>query len=201
MFHHEHTNIDTYYVFFYFWQLFMKIKSVKAFTLIEILVGISIISIMALGISQMNFSRLSDNQKLDIELSKITSIIEETRNNALIGRWLGTNLVNPDSWNIQISNNSSSGTINVLYNSWGARVNYKSYSVQKPFSIIEISCKNVDWNSTGTSSNVLLWYTWANAGVDLWCSSDSSILDIQVWNSRLNKDIHIETITNIIEVK
>lgn len=179
----------------------MKIKSAKAFTLMEILVGISIISIMAIGISQINLNRLSDRQKLDIELSKITSLIEETRNNALIGRWVGTNLVTPDSWNINISNNSSSGTLNISHYSWWTNINYKNYTIQKPFSIMEISCRNIDWVSTGTGNNILIWYTWATVGIDSWCGSDASILDIQVWNPNFYKNIHIETVTNIIEVK
>jgi len=58
----------------------------RAFTLPELLVAIAVISVLALGISQFNFNRLSQKQQIEIEVVKLISLIEDVRNNALIGR-------------------------------------------------------------------------------------------------------------------
>jgi hypothetical protein len=44
----------------------------------------ALIGVIAIGISRLNFNRLSDMQRIEIETTAISSILEETRNNALI---------------------------------------------------------------------------------------------------------------------
>jgi len=96
--------------FLFFDNTFMRRKNHKAaFTLAELLVTISIITILALGISNVNFARLSQNQQVSIEAIKISNLIEEARNNALIGKGIWENLY--WVWNL-----SQSITINSL--SW-----------------------------------------------------------------------------------
>ncbi|USN58466.1 MAG: prepilin-type N-terminal cleavage/methylation domain-containing protein [Candidatus Peribacteria bacterium] len=64
----------------------MKNYRRRGFTLIEILVAISIISILSIGASQVNWSRISEAQKIDSYRGDIKTAIEEVRNNALIGK-------------------------------------------------------------------------------------------------------------------
>jgi prepilin-type N-terminal cleavage/methylation domain-containing protein len=64
----------------------MKIHRHKAFTLAEILVVMVIITFIGIAASRLNFSRLSLNEKLNIEVLKINNIFQEVKNNSLIGR-------------------------------------------------------------------------------------------------------------------
>ncbi len=182
----------------YFWQQFMQAKYTKWFTLIEILVAIALIAMVALGVSKLDFHRLSEKQKLDIELSKASNIIEETRNNALIWRWVDNPLKTPDAWKIEIDTHNES--IKVAYRMSWIQEDYQTYIIEKPFSIMQINCRDIDWNSTNTGSSISLWYTGSLAGIDTWCDADASMVDIQIWNNGLNQILHIETLTNIIEV-
>ena len=63
-----------------------KYTSRKAFTLIEIMVVIVIIGIVSVGMSNFNFNRLTEAQKVSIATSEIVNMLEEIRNNALIGK-------------------------------------------------------------------------------------------------------------------
>jgi len=72
-------------------QIFTKkiMKNSKnAFTIIELLIIIALISILVLGVMNINFNRQGDGQKLDMFTNQIYSTIELVRNNALMGRWI-----------------------------------------------------------------------------------------------------------------
>jgi len=61
----------------------MKIQK-NAFTLTEILVVIGVIGILALGVSQINLSRISQNELLATEVVRLVASMEEMRNNATV---------------------------------------------------------------------------------------------------------------------
>ncbi|MDD2871604.1 MAG: prepilin-type N-terminal cleavage/methylation domain-containing protein [Candidatus Gracilibacteria bacterium] len=86
------------------------IKARNAFTLAELMVGITIISILAIGVSNINFNRLNTKQKLEIFTNNIKTDFETIRNNALSGKGIGANLDVPQKWKIDYSMNNS-GTI------------------------------------------------------------------------------------------
>lgn len=82
--------LKVYIVILYYFLLpdnfLMRHSNSSAFTLAEILVIMVIIAIIALWSSTLNFNKMSQKQQLDIEMQKIVNIIEETRNNALLGK-------------------------------------------------------------------------------------------------------------------
>lgn len=149
-----------------------KKNSLYAFTLAELLVTITIISLILLAGSSFNFSRLSQEEKINIETIKIISIIEESRNNALIGKWVWVDLETPDSWNISISpeNNWNVESNYTLSNSgtWS----YLSWNGVDPFWIFNMLCLRHDASQEDITTPLTLEFSWDSAKL-LWCSDES----------------------------
>lgn len=170
-----------------------------AFTLTEIIVSITIISIMALWISKLDFSRLSQKQQIDIEVIKIVSIFEEIRNNSFLWRWVGWAM--PSSWEINFSQ-AANWSINTTYN---GSTSYPQWDWASPalFSILNITCWNLDWSSNGilTAGWIL---TFNNGTIDIsgiGCNNTSYrklIIEYGLWT--LKRTITINTLSGIIEV-
>lgn len=78
-------------------------NTIKAFTLIEILVGISIISIILLWVTSIDYNALNNKQKLEIFTNDVKAHFENIRNNALAGKWIGVNLDVPKVRKIEYS--------------------------------------------------------------------------------------------------
>lgn len=173
--------------------------SPSAFTLAELLVVMSIIGILALWISNINFSRLSQKQQVSIESIKIVNLIEEARNNALIWKWVGVSLTTPDSWSIVLENNSSSGSLQSTYLS-GTSIAYSSWDSPFPFSISNLECRRLDDSADSSSWPFTLTFT----GSVWWISgcSDNTYkkikFDYGVWS--LTQNITINTLSWVIEV-
>ncbi len=173
----------------------------KWYSLVELSVIIAVITIIAIWASRINFNRLSSKQKLDIFSNKIISKIETTRNNALLWKWIWTNLVIPNKWKIEISSNNS-WTINSSYYDWTNWYLYNEDSliVTSPFYINNIRCSSL----TGVISN-LSWTTWSIfiSWWDLslsWCTNTNDKileLDVTFWSFR--NRITINTLNWLIE--
>lgn len=74
-----------------------------AFTLIEIMIVLLIISVLTFWVSNIQWNTLSDIQKSSIFKNRIVSHIETVRNNSLFGKSITQNAVLPDVWRIDIS--------------------------------------------------------------------------------------------------
>lgn len=172
----------------------------RAFTLIEVLVVISVIGIITLWISSLDFNRLSQSQKIDIEISKIHSIFEEVRNNSLIGKWVWTNLQTPSSWEMSFENTSSSGSIDINYISASLQ-DYREWESPFPFAILNMQCKNLNYSNQDTLSTALLSFSGSNISLSSPdCTIDKpKILEIEygIWTN--TKTISINTLSGIIE--
>ncbi|MDD4151726.1 MAG: type II secretion system protein [Candidatus Gracilibacteria bacterium] len=125
----------------------------NAFTLIELLVVITIIGILLVGLSKVDISKGQEKEKSLAFSQKIQTILETTRNNALIGKGIGTNLVVPNAWKIEISKqnivNGGSGIINSYYSTGGNRNPYESLKTDKYYEINKIECINLDGSYIG----------------------------------------------------
>jgi prepilin-type N-terminal cleavage/methylation domain-containing protein len=177
-----------------------KRTSLSAFTIAELLVVMAIISILALWISRINFQRLSQNQQISIETAKIVNLIEEARNNALIGKWVGVDLITPESWSIVIENDSSSGSLTSRYLSWWTLTWTTVLDSPFPFSINNLECRPLN-NTAGISSwSFTLTFTWSVGGISGCSNSNYKIISFDYWVWTLNKNININTLSWIIEV-
>jgi prepilin-type N-terminal cleavage/methylation domain-containing protein len=59
-------------------------KLTTAFTLIELMITIAIIAIIILSLNNIDFNKMSSNQRLDMFTNSIITNIENIRNNALL---------------------------------------------------------------------------------------------------------------------
>ena len=186
--------------FLFFDNTFMRRKNHKAaFTLAELLVTISIITILALGISNVNFARLSQNQQVSIEAIKISNLIEEARNNALIGKGIWENLITPESWSVSIENSSSSGSLQVTYFSWSS-ISYDQWSAPFPFTISNLECQRLNGSTDARSGPLIITFT-GSLGWVSGCSDNTYKkikFDYWVWN--LSQSITINSLSWVIEI-
>lgn len=170
------------------------------FTLVELMVWIAIISLMALWVSSIDFQRLSQNQKTQIELVKVLNIIEEARNNAMIWRGIGTNLDTPDSWSV-ILDTSDSWSIESIWTLWFATWSLRLWEAKNPIIISNMRCQSIDGLVDDTASNsvVSIVYNGSNAQL-VWCNDNSFkkiVFDIGSWEN--TKEISVNAVTGIIE--
>lgn len=177
-------------------------KNTTGFTLIELMVVIAIIAFMALAITQIDFNRMSDNQRVDLFTNEIVSKLETIRNNALIGKWVWVNIETPDLWNIQVDD-TGSGSITSSYRVWVISTNYPELSVNPSawYDISEIKCLQLD----GTSEDVVWTITLPINGNKfeglLWCSNTNyKVLEFTAGYKSFENTISINTLSWLIEV-
>ncbi len=146
-----------------------KTSTVPGFTLIEILTVIALLSIVALGVSQVNFARQSQKEIVKIESQGIVSVLEEIRDNSLIGRAVdfSSTIVTPDSWEITIDTNNH-WSIDIFYNSGTPYI--LQWNGESPYSIFNLTCSNLDATNTQTTSNIDIEYIWDTAKITQGCS-------------------------------
>jgi prepilin-type N-terminal cleavage/methylation domain-containing protein len=70
----------------YFMIIFQKTRKSAAFTLIEILVVISIMGILAVTASGFNFNKKTEIEKRDRFVSSISNLINKAKTDAMLGR-------------------------------------------------------------------------------------------------------------------
>jgi len=80
-----------------------KIKNTTWLTLIEIIVVITLIGLLSLGATSVDFSRLSVRQEHEIFTNDIITKFDTVRNFAFQGRGIWVNLDTPDQWNLEIT--------------------------------------------------------------------------------------------------
>jgi len=180
---------------------------VSAFTLVELLVAIALISILALWFSQMSFNRLSQKQELSISANSLLSKVSELRDNALIWRSVlsGSTLTSPEGWEMRISNDSSSWSMSWSYSllwdfSDSISLTGSLWNSKTPFSIESIDCLAIDGS---VSQSDLPWasirFFWSN-NMELRCWSlvldpTEKILTVRYGAWSITETIEINTLT------
>lgn len=172
-------------------QLLLKTK--KWFTLVELLVVITIITILSIMATNLDFNKKTSKEKAERFMNQVVSIIDTEKINSKIWRWIKiwSGIVNIDFAKIKIS----TWSINVLYytgNSisslnfaWsGASIKYPYYK-ESLYEINLIQFLNSSWSVINTAS------PWKN--LDIIFSSDNIYLS---WS-----DIANTSYTNMVWFK
>ena len=181
----------------------MKKKSPSAFTLIELLVVIAIVAIIALWITKLNFNTISDKQKLKIVATKIISNFETVRWNALMWKWIWTNLDIPESYQIDFSTTWS----------WNITTQYLSGTLQTYTDIIplnfwsnfnevsKIECAKLD-NSTGPLLNntVSIIIKWGRLSLTGCTDVTSKKINIEIKRKQFTETIQVNTLNGLISL-
>lgn len=187
----------------------MKKFKNNAFTLIELMVVISIIAILILGSNFLSFNNISNKEKLNTKIIQINSQIETIRNNALLWKWIWTNLIVPKKYKIDFSTNGS-GQILYSYLSWATYQKYNLFDKKIDFSnqfesISEINCLKLDWWTWSNSplQNTETWTIFiegANMTLSWNCDTNTKILDLTIKRKQDTKKIQINTLNWLIEI-
>jgi prepilin-type N-terminal cleavage/methylation domain-containing protein len=179
-----------------------KFKIKKAFTLIELMVILAILSIVIWVWSQVNFNEIWDDNRLTIFNNKIISQYETLRNNTLLWKWIDSNIGVPDEWRINYST-SGSWVITPSYSSWASWVTYSGWILTPAafHEIRDIECLDLSKASLGTWSSAEITINWND--FTLWwdCNWASRILKFTTVFKWDTSDIHINIINWLIEVQ
>lgn len=174
-------------------------KHIHGFTLIEMIVVITLIGIFTLGITNIDFSRLSVRQKHEIFTNDIITNIETVRNFAFQGKGIGASLETPDQWSIEISANGN-GAILTQY-SWGINGIYEptSFVVPNGYEITNLLCTDLERNSVENISGTgTIIFTNTTASL-IWCDPRLKVMELTAQHSGYSHTIEINTINGIIQ--
>lgn len=177
------------------------IKNNNWFSLIELLVVIAIIGIIVVWASRIDFNPQIDKQNFDMFTNNVFTSIETVRNNALLGKWVGSGSIftHPEKWVIKLSS-VWTGSIQAEYQSgtniyplWDFRVDFVNQNTK----ISELRCKSIDGPSlTGSLIDIeISGKTMSFSG----CSNDQKILQIKTEYKNFHKVIEVNSITWLIE--
>jgi prepilin-type N-terminal cleavage/methylation domain-containing protein len=189
---------------------FIKVKN--AFTLVELLVWVTIIGIISLWVSSLNFNRLSNKQNLEIFTNSIKTNFETIRNNSLEWKWIWANIDVPNLWKIDYSLNNGGKIISYISNNkWITWINNSSIPLKTGYSIKTIKCWKLgeaesiysDLTNTWTWSIIFNWinikldFNW-----DITCNwNNHKILKLIIDYKWITKSIKINSINWLIETK
>lgn len=168
-----------------------------AFTLAEIVIAVAIVSIISIWVANINFSRLSVKEKVAIETNKVKSIIETARNNALIGRWVGTNLETPEYWELEFDANNN--TIKSSYFT-GSLQTFENHQIPNTQEIAELRCYNIDRSNSATWTIMKLEVKWPKMEIKNGCSpTNGQIIELDIASATEQETITINALSGIIE--
>ena len=188
----------------------MRKNNFNAFTLIELMVVIAIIAILILGSNFLSFNKVSNKQKLETNVIRINSHFEEIRNNALLWKWIWTNLFVPEEYKIEFST-TWSWIIKNTYLSWWIYYDYNLFEKNINFSdrfdsISEIKCFKLNtltaentFNSWSTNTWTI-FIKWANMTLSWSCNATTKILEVTIKRKNDTKKIQINTLNWLIEI-
>lgn len=177
-------------------------KGLQGFTLVELLVVITILWIIGYWVTTINFNRITDKQKAAIFSNKITSSIEWVRNMILIGKSVDSTWFVPQEWSINLPINTPNSQITPQYlDSSSSLVNYQQllYTLKQWEIIRSIQCKTIDGTSS-TRSSWILTITFSKNTTTFNCNSpDERIVEILIEFQSKPLTIVFNWISNIVE--
>ena len=173
-----------------------------AFTLVELMVWITLIGILIVWTSNIDFNRLNSKQNLEIFTNNLKNNIEKIRNNSLSGKWILSNSYVPEKWKIEYSTSNSWTIISSTYN-WTDWTKYEENNFLNGYNISKINClqinKTVDEDIS--SSTWTIEFEWSKLKLN-WCTNTSSkILEIVVNYRWYKKILQVNSLNWLIEIK
>jgi prepilin-type N-terminal cleavage/methylation domain-containing protein len=183
-----------------------KNLSKKAFTIIELLVVIVIISIITIWLSNINFKWQQDKEELEKKVNKIISIFEEIQTNSLL--WKSEkNYKIPEKRKITFATWANNEFIlEKFYLSWTTWNSIEKTTLKKPwFFVTNFYCSELN-NPTSTWSFSNSWeiiFQWAKLSLSGSYCSENKFQKLEI-NFRLrdfNKKIIFNTLSWNIEKK
>lgn len=170
----------------------MKNNKKSAFTLLELIVTIGLISLIAVGGSSLILRWWDNKQRIDSFANETYSQIEQIRNLALFGKTLDNWNIKPEAWRILVSNNWTWKLIS-QYFSWSNRSNYEELNIKEDYYIwdleIDYLLNSVD-KCSYTWSLVWTWeiiFSWSNISIN-------DLSDTTTCNDKHKKILRFETI-------
>lgn len=173
----------------------------KAFTIIELLVWVAIISIITLWITNLYSSKIPDRQRLDIFASKVISKFDTIKNYSLVWKWVWKSLVTPKYYLIELSKSGS--YLKSFYNTWWINNIYYDqmslYPFWESYKIHSIKCKNLDSTNTSIINKLDLKYEGANITLS-WCIDDfQKVIEIELYYKGFKNLLRLNTISWVLE--
>ncbi len=169
------------------------------------MVVIALIWIIALATTRINFTKLSNKERLNGFFYKIKNNFETTTNNALIWKAIKDwwNIIVPKQWRIEL-NNSDKWSIKTYFidDTWNP-IEYTMQNIIPDDNYsISIACKKINTTSTWTLLNtwVIIIESWT-LNLSSWCDSDKKELQITAKYKNNEKIFTINTISWVIEEK
>lgn len=184
----------------------MKIlKKNSGFTLIEILVVISVIIILFLAGSQLDFNRMWSQERIEIFNTKILSHYETIRNNALLGKWIDLAIDVPDKWKIRYSSVWDGGVASQYsINDGTSWVNYDEITPMIPdrHSITNLNCYDLNGNTaqnSGTNAEIIF----DGNDITLWwkCSASARVLQFETNFLDITYQISVNMLNGTMDMK
>lgn len=180
----------------------MKITNFKAFTLIELLAAISVISIVMIAGSRINLSsQKTVEEKIKIEAIKVKNILEEARSNALVGRSNSTIIDEDLIWKVVLW--SANEHIRLYSRVSGVDTLTREYVLTPPFEILSVDCKNISGSQVEarTSVGTVIHFEGKESQIITDCSwvDKESILEINIGNALYQETIRVNTVSWVIE--
>ena len=179
----------------------MNLKNRTWFTMIELMIVISIILLITFWASSIDFNTFSDKQRSESFFSKVKTTIETVKNNALIWKWIWTNLDVPSKW--QINFKVDQAIITSYLDPSDTWLVFSEYSIypENRYSIKKIVCSNI--GGTGDYTLILgdtaeLIITWWILKLESDCSN-KQILKITTTYLWSDKIFELNTVSWVIE--
>lgn len=177
----------------------------NAFTLIELIVWISIIAIISIWISRLYWSNIPDKQRLELFTSKLVSVIDTVKNYALVWKWVWENLETPKYYKVVLTKSwvsLSGSTLVTYYNTGLTDVYFNDMSINpfdKYYNIHWIKCITLAWVWWTNPNNITIWYEWSNITLS-WCSNNyEKIVEIELYYKWFKNKIRLNSISWVLE--
>lgn len=147
--------------------------NIKGFTLIEILLVMTISIIFLLSMQNISFFKTKDKENMELFKNNIVTKYETIRNFALTWRGIWINLDTPNSWRIDFS--TWANILTTTYLSWTTWNNFNETNFidnDPKKKILSINCLKID-SSTTSNLNISTWsiiFRWDILTLSWWCT-------------------------------